>query len=221
MAISSSLMHKGISRIRIGYALDLVAYIIVTSLVAVIIGFIPAILTNTTAALPSLLLGITSEFSWLLLGLVIMLVIIIIMGIVAMVFKVMGFLTLAKVNETRYGAASVGLAAIVLAYILGVLLLVLVIYTLMHNPQLMFKMAPPLIMLTVTIIVLAIVGNAVLSVILWRLSDDYHSSTLLVGGVLIILTVVNAVLGFLGTIAVVMGLSEVMNRVSSIVVEEG
>ncbi|MGC9137316.1 DUF973 family protein, partial [Caldivirga sp.] len=107
------------------------------------------------------------------------------------------------------------------AYILGVLLLVLVIYTLMHNPQLMFKMAPPLIMLTVTIIVLAIVGNAVLSVILWRLSDDYHSSTLLVGGVLIILTVVNAVLGFLGTIAVVMGLSEVMNRVSSIVVEEG
>ncbi|WP_291999542.1 DUF973 family protein [Caldivirga sp.] len=214
-------MHKGISKIRIGYALDLVAYIIVTSLVAVIIGFIPAILTNTTAALPSLLLGVTSEFSWLLLGLVIMLVIIIIMGIVAMVFKVMGFLTLAKVNETRYGAVSVGLAAIILAYILGVLLLVLVIYTLMHNPQLMLKMAPPLIMLTVTIIVLAIVGNAVLSVILWRLSDDYRSSTLLVGGVLIILTVVNTVLGFLGTIAVVMGLSEVMNRVSSIVEEEG
>lgn len=65
-------------------------------------------------------------------------------------------------------------------------------------------------MLTTAIITLAITGNAVLLVILWRLSDYYRSLAPLIEGVLVTLTVVNVILGFIGAITVIMGLNEVL-----------
>jgi len=65
-------------------------------------------------------------------------------------------------------------------------------------------------MLTTAIITLAITGNAVLLVILWRLSDYYRSLAPLIEGVLVTLTVVNVILGFIGAITVIMRLNEVL-----------
>ncbi|MBB5255056.1 DUF973 family protein [Sulfurisphaera ohwakuensis] len=184
---------EGVKSIRSGVLFEIITALLVG--IGIIILLTSGVLT---AGLSGSAVGAASGIVGTLIGLVVLIIIGVIIGIVGLLRIRSGFNILKAVGRD-VGIGGTGVTLLLVGYILMVIGALLAI---------VFIGIPILFIGAI----LALIGQILLGIGFYRIGEIYNTGLVKVGGILVVLSIITDLLGFIGYILVYVGLGRVVNN---------